>query len=400
MNLLIVHEVNYLSKIIYEFQILPEILSMQGHTVTVVDYDDSWAKDRTTNRLVLRSEVHEDIHRAYPDGSVTLRRPGMIRMPLISRVSGAVTSALEVVGVLRANPVDAILLYGVPTVGLQVWAAARRYGIPVFFRSIDVSHRLVPHSLLVTPTKLIERFVYRRVRAISCVTHHLKKYVESYGVSQERVEVLPSGVDPGMFSPGARNHELVGRWQLAPSHRLILFMGTVYTFSGLDQVIRDFPALLKRHPPARLLIVGDGDDTDRLKALCRDSGVRDQVVFTGRQPYELLPDLIRSADVCINPFELNSITRDILPTKLFQYLSCAKPVLATELPGTLPFLSGEEQGVVYAPLPDFVEHLSKLLDEPARCEELGRRGRETVESQYDWRRIAESLASWIQESCI
>ena len=78
MNLLIVHEVNYLSKIIHEFQILPAILSMQGHTVTVVDYDDSWAKDRTTSRLVLRSVVHEDTHRAYADASVTVRRPGMI----------------------------------------------------------------------------------------------------------------------------------------------------------------------------------------------------------------------------------------------------------------------------------------------------------------------------------
>ena len=397
MNLLIVHEVNYLSKIIYEFQILPEILSMQGHTVTVVDYDDSWANDRTTDRLVLRSAVHEDTHRAYPAASVTLRRPGMIRMPLISRVSGAVTSALEVLRVLQAKPVDAILLYGVPTVGLQVWAAARRYGVPVLFRSIDVSHRLVPHPFLVTPTKLLEQFVYRRVRAITCVTYHLKKYVESYGVPEERVEVLPSGVDRDMFSPGAPNHKLMARWQISPSHRLILFMGTVYTFSGLDQVIRDLPALLTRHPNARLLIVGDGEDTDRLRALCLEIGVKDEVVFTGRQPYELLPDLIRSADVCINPFELNSITHDILPTKLFQYLSCAKPIVATELPGTLPFLSGDEQGVVYVPLPDFVGRLSDLLDEPARLEELGRRGRQAVESNYDWRRIAESMASWIQE---
>ena len=397
MNLLIVHEVNYLSKIIYEFQILPEILSMQGHTVTVVDYDDSWAKDRTTSRLVLRSVVHEDTHRAYADASVTVRRPGMIRMPIVSRVSGAVTSALEVVRALKAKPVDAILLYGVPTVGLQVWAAAQRFDVPVFFRSIDVLHRLVPHPFLVTPTKLLEQFVYKRVRAITCVTYHLKKYVESFGVPEERIEVLPSGVDRDMFSPGAPNHELMARWQIAPSHRLILFMDTVYTFSGLDQVIRDFPALLARHPNARLLIVGEGDDTDRLKALCREIGVRDEVVFTGLQPYELLPDFIRSADVCINPFELNSITRDILPTKLFQYLSCAKLVLATELPGTLPFLSGEEQGVVYAPLPDFVGHLSELLDEPARREGLGRRGREAVESHYDWRRIAESMASWIQE---
>ena len=41
-KLLVVHEVNYLEKIIYEFQILPEILSILGHEVTIIDYNDSW----------------------------------------------------------------------------------------------------------------------------------------------------------------------------------------------------------------------------------------------------------------------------------------------------------------------------------------------------------------------
>ena len=45
MKFLIVHEVNYLSKIIYEFQILPEILSIAGHSICIVDYDDTWQKE-------------------------------------------------------------------------------------------------------------------------------------------------------------------------------------------------------------------------------------------------------------------------------------------------------------------------------------------------------------------
>ncbi len=397
MNLLIVHEVDYLSKIIYEFQILPEILSMQGHQVTIVDYDDAWSEKRPSRRVVLRTEVHEDVHRAYPDASVTVRRPGMIRMPVVSRISGAITSGLEVARLLRYTSVDAIILYGLPTVGLQVWTAARLYDVPLFFRSIDVLHRLVPHPVLVRPTKLLERFIYGKVRAITCVTPHLKKYVESYGVPEARVDVLPSGVDRQMFSPGSPNPDIMARWNLEPSHRAILFMGTVYTFSGLDRVIRDLPVLLARHPTARLLVAGEGEDTDRLKALCRQSGVEDEVVFTGLLPYSDLPDLIRSCEVCINPFELNSVTRDILPTKLFQYLSCGKPVVATELPGTIPFLSGEEHGLVVARLENFVETLACLLDEPDRIRRLGRNGTSVTGEKYDWERIARRLVAWIRE---
>src|SRR5215475_1181067 len=101
MKILIVHEVNYLKKIIYEFQILPEILSMLGHEVTIIDYDDSWTTSSNGESAGLRTRVHQGVHRAYAGASVTVRRPGMIRFPLLSRISAAVTSGAETYRFLR-----------------------------------------------------------------------------------------------------------------------------------------------------------------------------------------------------------------------------------------------------------------------------------------------------------
>lgn len=395
MKVLVVHEVSYLSKIIYEYQILPEMLSMLGHDVTVIDYDDTWASEPGQKTFSLSTRVFANVHRAYPQASVTVRRPGMIRLPLIARVSGAVTAGLEIWRWLAGNPVDAILLYGVPTVGAQTILAARHFKVPVMFRSIDVTSRLVPSALLVPPTRALEAFVYRRANAITSVTLHLKKYVESYGVPESRVRVLPSGVDAKIFSPALRNDALMSSWGIAPDDPVILFMGTIYKFSGLDRVIQDFPALLARHPKAKLLIVGNGEDENRLKRLAATVGVSGNVVFGGLQPYDRLPDIIRSSDICINPFELNEITRDILPTKLFQYLACGKPVVATELPGTIPFLAGEEQGMVYTTLDKFVSKLEELLDRPDYRNELGLRGTAISEDKYDWKQISQTMAEWM-----
>jgi glycosyltransferase involved in cell wall biosynthesis len=109
-----------------------------------------------------------------------------------------------------------------------------------------------------------------------------------------------------------------------------------------------------------------------------------------------LPDLIRSADVCINPFELNGITAKILPTKLFQYMACGKPVVATPLPGTMAFLKGEEHGVVYAPLDGFMKELVPLLEDRERRDILGKRAHLAAQS-YDWKAIAQTLVSWLEE---
>ena len=140
-----------------------------------------------------------------------------------------------------------------------------------------------------------------------------------------------------------------------------------------------------------------GEDEERLKTLAAAGTLSRNVIFGGLQPYAALPEIIRSSDICINPFELNGITRDILPTKLFQYLACARPVVATELAGTIPFLSGEEQGMVYSPPDTFVDRVGDLLDSPSLCKQLGDRGREVTTQNFEWRRIAETMVSWLNE---
>jgi glycosyltransferase involved in cell wall biosynthesis len=395
-RILIVHEVNYLSKIIYEFQILPEILSILGHEIIIVDYNDSWKSERNGKWMKLRTTVHRGIHRAYAEASVTVRRPGMIRLPILSRMSGAVTAGMEVVRTIRQTRPDVILLYGLPTIGVQVVLASRHFKVPVVFRAIDVTHELVPGAFLAQATKILERFVFNAVDFNIALTPHLRSYILSYGVPEQRVRLLPSGVDAEMFSPGPRNDALLAQWGVKPGEPVVLFMGTIYRFSGLDHVIENYPRVLAQHPNAKLLLVGTGEDELRLKTMVAAQGLSGSVLFAGLQPYSILPDVIRSSDVCINPFELNGITKNILPTKLFQYMTCHKPVVATSLPGTRTFLSGEEQGIVYAPLETFNDALSLLLSEPERRTALGNSGCEAAKA-YDWRSIAMTMASWLKE---
>jgi glycosyltransferase involved in cell wall biosynthesis len=396
LKILVVHEVSYLKKPIYEFQILPEALSLLGHDVTVVDFDDTWSKPSGRPLIDLSTKVHDNVHRAYPRASITLRHPGIVRLPVVSRIAGAITGGFEIRRTLNESSFDALLLYAVPTTGVQSVIAAGRSGVPVFFRSIDVSHHLVPNRLLAWPTRLLERYVYRGADAVSVLTPRLKDYVSAYGVPPERIEVLPAGVDLEMFSPGEANEGCLSRWGVQAGDPVILFMGTIYRFSGLARVIQDFPQLLIPYPNARLLVVGHGEDQNRLEALALEKGVSNNVIFTGLQPYETLPDIIRSSDICINPFDLNDITRDILPTKLFQYLACGKPLVATELPGTLPFLEGEAHGVIYSSQQDFVAQLKDLLGRPERRLSLGRNARVAMEKKYEWRGIAREMASWMQ----
>jgi len=382
MRILVVHEVNYLSKTIYEFQILPEILSLLGHLITIVDYNDSWKNEHNGSGIMSPRRVYPAVHRAYDRARISLYRPAMIRIPGLSRISGAVNSGLEVERLLKEGSFDAVLLYGMPTVGIQTVVSASLHGVPVAFRSIDVSHELVPPALTL-PTRMIESIVFNHVDLNIALTPLIRNYIQSYEVPDKKVRLLPSGVDTEMFSPDARSSGSEGP--------VVLFLGTLYRFSGLDRVITDWKRVLAVHPRAKLVIVGAGEDQARLESFGAEN-----VIFTGMQPYSRLPEFIRSSDVCINPFELNGITEKILPTKLFQYLACGKPVVATRLPGTIPFLSGEEDGVIYTETGDTVDVLTQLLSDPERCRSLGERGVRAAR-RFDWVEIARQMATWLAE---
>jgi glycosyltransferase involved in cell wall biosynthesis len=385
-RILVVHEVNYLSKTIYEFQILPEILSMLGHSVTVVDYNDSWRREANGRGVWLERQVYPATHRAYDSARISLYRPAMMRVPGLSRITGAVSSGFEVGRLLKRSSFDAVLLYGLPTVGVQALLAARAFDVPVVFRAIDVTHQLVP-PLLSLPTRALESVVFNQVDLNIVLTPLLRNYIQAYDVPDSKMRLLPSGVDTSMFSPGPKGES---------QGPVVLFMGTIYRFSGLDRVIRDWRTLLDVHPGAKLLILGTGEDQTRLESIAREMDVAQHVVFAGMQPYAALPRFIRSSDVCINPFELNGITERILPTKLFQYLACGKPLVATKLPGTTPFLSGEDDGVVYADVENTVSALIDLLSNASARSNLGDRG-VIAARRYDWFEIARQMASFLKE---
>jgi glycosyltransferase involved in cell wall biosynthesis len=386
MRILVVHEVNYLTKTIYEFQILPEILSLLGHSVTIVDYNDSWKREKNGAGLLCPRQVYPAIHRAYNRARISLYRPAMIRIPGVSRISGAVNSGLEVAKLLAHARFDAMLLYGLPTVGIQSILAARLYGVPVVFRAIDVSHELVPPALSL-PTRMFESVVFNHVDLNIALTPLVESYIKAYDVPDDKVRLLPSGVDTDLFAPAPKNDT---------DGPIVLFMGTIYRFSGLDRVIRDWKKVLAVHPRAKLVIVGTGEDQARLENIATETGIASNLVFTGMQPYSRLPEFIQASDICINPFELNGITSRILPTKLFQYLACGKPVIASKLPGTLPFLRGEEDGVIYTEPADTVNAVIKLLSDPTARQKLGEQGAAAAR-KYEWTEIAKRMASWLEE---
>lgn len=391
MNILFVHEVDWFRKVVFEIHSLPELLSSLGHNVFVVDFGSLQDRKRIFDFGTLKTKEFNDVSRAHVGSCVELIRPGFIKAPFLDRASAFFTHHSEIRRVIKGKGIDAIVLYSVPTNGPQTITLARKYGVPVVFRSIDVIHMLVMSKLLRPLVFSLEKWVYSHVDRILTLSPKLSDYVTRMGADRNKVELLPFGVDMNKFNPDVDAIELRGNLGIAEDDKVIVFVGTLFEFSGLDLYLGQFPAVLKEFPEAKLIIVGGGALLEKLKKLVVDLRLTENVTLTGFQPFDMMPQYINLADICINPFIVNMTTRDIIPGKIIQYLSCAKPVLATPLLGMVSLLSGPERGVVYSNINEFAENTVKLLKNTEVARAIGDNGYRYVEYDHDERKIAHRL---------
>ncbi|KRB14366.1 glycosyltransferase [Rhizobacter sp. Root16D2] len=199
------------------------------------------------------------------------------------------------------------------------------------------------------------------------------------------VMCLPSAVDAAHYAPrcAAERHDLVREAEElqagVPGPRLGFF-GVIDERLDIGLIA----ALADAHPAWQIVMVGPVVKIDPASLPQRPN-----IAWLGQQPYALLPQLVRSWDVCLLPFALNEATRFISPTKTLEYMAAEKPVVSTavhdvvELYGDLVRIGRDAAS--------FIDACADALDETANEHEarVGRMNERVA--MYSWDRTAETI---------
>ena len=379
MNILFVHEIDWKRKPVMDMHMLAETLSVMGNNVTVLSYESMWKKEEQT-------EYCENIDSRFLQGSeIKLYNPKFVKVPMLSRLSAVASHYTEIPKILKENNIDIIVLYSIPTNGLQILHWSKKLDVPVVFRSIDVLNKIAPiNKITGIIIKKIEQTVYRNVDKIMTLSPSLTDYINSYGVDKDKIEVVKMPVDLSVFYPNDEYNYIVReQWDIDRSDKLILFMGTLFKFSGLDTFLSQYDSILRYIPNAKMLIVGDGIQRKELESYIYSLGLQDYVKITGFLPYEQMPMYINSADICVNPFRKEKVTNDIFPGKVTQFLACGKTLVSTNLKGMVMMIN-DGNGVSYINDPsDATKRVSNLLLDSNMNIAIGFKGLQYVRNNHD-----------------
>jgi phosphatidyl-myo-inositol dimannoside synthase len=188
---------------------------------------------------------------------------------------------------------------------------------------------------------------------------------------KERVYLLPNCVDLDQFTPGPKSPQLLSRYNLANA-QVLMTLGRLVSeerSKGFDKVLEAMPGLASRFPEIKYLIVGDGNDTDRLKSKAVTLGVSDRVVFTGRVPESEKVDFFRLADAYVMPS-----AGEGFGIVLIEAAACGIPVIGSRKDGSAEALLGGRLGRVVDPddQSELMQAITEVLSEtsPRKASEL------------------------------
>jgi glycosyltransferase involved in cell wall biosynthesis len=224
-----------------------------------------------------------------------------------------------------------------------------------------------------------------RVQAVVSICREIVMQMQDgWGILPESCHVIRNGVDEDRFHPqphGAARTAL----GLPVKGLYIGFVGGFFPWHGLETLIEAVPFVHAKVPSATFLLVGEGQTKPALEQLVQQRGLTEIVRFVGRADWGRVSTWIAACDVCV---VLNQQTRSYSgdSMKLWEYLSCGRPVVTTIGPGYGETVEAIGCGLAAKPdhAQDVARQLIRLLENSEERMKMGERGRMAVIQAHTW----------------
>jgi glycosyltransferase involved in cell wall biosynthesis len=239
----------------------------------------------------------------------------------------------------------------------------------------------------------IELWAYRQCDVIICVSSTLKEIlVQEIGITPEKIVLVPNGVNIQFLDP--KLHESK---RLFPNFT-VGFVGSLYPWAGLDLLMEAIYELQTKSYQIFLVVIGDGKMRQAWEKQAQKLGLKQQVQFLGRLSWQEVPQYIAGFDIGYSgQIQLQMGKMYLSPMKLYEYMSMAKPVVASAFEDAKRLVVEGETGFLFEPNDknSLKQALIKAFSAQNKLQEMGIKARQQIELNHSWTNRVQVL---IQES--
>jgi glycosyltransferase involved in cell wall biosynthesis len=241
------------------------------------------------------------------------------------------------------------------------------------------------------------------------VSEVLKEQVVEMGIPADRILVNPNGVDIDELAPYRERtaEEWRGRGDLVQAPT-VGFIGTFGAWHGVEVLPEMVERVNAELPETRWLLIGDGHLREKVAAELASRGCSEAVTLSGVLDHDRALRLLAASDVCVSPHLPNPDGSRFFgsPTKLFEYMGLAKPIVASDLDQIGEVIDHERTGLLCEPgdVECAADAVLRLLRDEGLRARLGEAAFEEARRHYTWdahtRRILDALGAGVDSRTV
>ena len=262
-------------------------LRMQGHRVFIFTTTDPDAPID-----------EEDVYRLPSMPFLEERRMGMFYHPRLARF-------------VRRLDLDLIHTHTEFSLGVFGRYMARELRLPIIHTMHTVYEDYTHYLTKVRALDPITKAIARKITTDFCnsadhvvvPTEKVRDLLTSYGV-RGSIGTIPSGIEIGRFKPGYYSISEVMRARdemgIGPDERVVLYLGRIAKEKNIQELFYGLQKYLKDTGGVKFLLVGDGQDRQRLEALAGELEMTDKAIFAGAKPWDEIGKYYQAGDVFVN----------------------------------------------------------------------------------------------------
>ena len=252
-----------------------------------------------------------------------------------------------------AKGADRIVAFNAVSAGWPTKVVGKKLGVPFIVRivgdaaweraqqarktNLSVSDfQETPKSGYIGQLDKIQRLVCQAATAVYVPSLFLKKIVSGWGVSEEKIEIIHNGFDISVIDLSKEE----ARLKVGISGNIILSVARLVPWKGMRMLIKIMPEILKDDPFARLVIIGEGPEEEKLKAMIKTLRLERSTVILPRKNREELATYFAAADM----FVLNTFYEGFSHL-LIEALALGTPVITTEAGGNPEIIEQGQNGL-------------------------------------------------------
>lgn len=292
---------------------------------------------------------------------------------LVNVYRGLIAPALRYAALLRSHRVDLVNLNNSITRNHPWMLASMIVGIPCVTHEMGLNNSF----------SLRSRLFGKRMARVICLSHAIHNAMRKCGVDYPNIEVIHCGIDLGRYQLKETPAMLRKKHGIPDGVPVVGVVGNIREWKGQEVLVRAMALLKTEFPGIRCLLVGDcgaADKSygDRLRALCEEHGLVENVVFTGFQrnaiDYMELMDVVTHTSIHPEPFGIVTL----------EAMSRSKPLVSTTIGGPAEVVLDGETGFLVEPgKPELLAAaVGKLLRDRDLAARVGRRGLERLKSHF------------------